>query len=284
MIGGAVPLVKRGRMRDDPGVPEGHTIHRAARRQQELLGGRSVSASSPQGRFREGAQALDGHVLERVDAHGKHLLYRFAGAPSLHVHLGLFGRFRVHRGEVPPPRDTARLRLAAGDVAIDLSGPTACELIDPPAEERLRARLGPDPLAAGADPAPFLARLARSRAPVGTLLMDQEVLAGVGNVYRAEALFACGVHPLREGRDLDEAERLRLWDTVGRMLEEGVRRGRIVTVDPAEAGRPWSRIPRSSRTYVYGRDTCLRCGTPTERIPLAGRTAYACPSCQPPAR
>jgi len=265
-------------------VPEGHTIHRAARRQAELLVGRALTASSPQGRFAEGAAALDGRVLERVDAHGKHLLYRFRDAPVLHVHLGLFGRFRVHDGEVPEPRPTTRLRLApvaAGDRAVDLIGPTACELIEPPAERRLLARLGPDPLARDADPAPFLARLGRSRAPVGTLLMDQSVLAGVGNVFRAEALHLCGVHPLREGRDLSEAERACLWETVGRMLEEGVRRGRIVTVDPAEAGVSWSRIPRARRTYVYGRDECLRCGGPVERITLAGRTAYACPACQP---
>ncbi|HWH14142.1 MAG TPA: DNA-formamidopyrimidine glycosylase family protein [Miltoncostaeaceae bacterium] len=265
-------------------MPEGHTIHRAARTQAALLAGRPLAASSPQGRFADGAARLDGRVLERIDAHGKHLLYRFRDAPALHVHLGLFGRFRVHRGEVPPPRATTRLRLAprdADDLAVDLSGPTACELFEPPAEERLMARLGPDPLARDADPGAFLARVRRSRAPVGTLLMDQSVLAGVGNVFRAEALFLCGVHPLREGRDLTGAEADCLWRTAGRMLEDGVRPGRIVTVDPAEAGAPWSRIPRARRTYVYGRDSCLRCGTPVERLALAGRTAFACPHCQP---
>lgn len=265
------------------GVPEGHTVHRAARRHRELLGGRRVAASSPQGRFAEGAAAVDGRELTGVDAHGKHLLYRFGGGLTVHVHLGLFGRFRVGGDGAPPDRPACRLRLQAGPTWIDLTGPTACEILDPPGEERLLARLGPDPLRAGTDPAPFLGRVARSRAPVGALLMDQSVVAGVGNVYRAETLFACGIHPRREGRSLSPDERTRLWETIRRQLALGVRRGRIVTVDPAEAGRPWSRIPRDRRTYVYGRDTCLRCGHPVERWQLAARWAYACPACQPPA-
>lgn len=262
-------------------MPEGHTVHRAARRHRELLGGRRVAASSPQGRFAEGAAAVDGRELTRVDAHGKHLLYRFGGGLTVHVHLGLFGRFRVGTDGAPPDRPTCRLRLEAGDTWIDLVGPIACEVLDPPGEGRLLARLGPDPLRPGTDPGPFLDRLARSRAPVGALLMDQSVVAGVGNVYRAEALYACGIHPRREGRSLAPDERTRLWETIRQQLALGVRRGRIVTVDPAEAGRPWSRIPRGRRTYVYGRDACLRCGHPVERWEMAARWAYACPVCQP---
>lgn len=263
-------------------VPEGHTIHRAARLHLALLGGRPVAATSPQGRFAAGAALVDGRALDAVDAHGKHLLYRFAGGVTVHVHLGLFGRFLVHRGDAPDPRPTVRLRLAAGDAVVDLIGPAACEVLDPPGEERLLARLGPDPLRADADPEAFLLRLSRSRAPVGTLLLDQSVIAGVGNVFRAEALLVCGVHPLREGRRLTREEARCLWDTVRRMLEDGVRRGRIVTVDPGEAGRPWSRIPRDARTHVYRRETCLRCGGTVERWVAGGRNVFACPACQPP--
>jgi endonuclease VIII len=265
-----------------PHVPEGHTIHRAARTHAALLGGRAVRATSPQGRFTDGAALVDGRVLDRVDAHGKHLLYRFAGGVTVHVHLGLFGRFRVHRGEAPDPRPTVRLRMSAGDATVDLTGPTACEVMEPPAEERLLARLGPDPLRPDADPERFVRRVLGSRAPVGTLLMDQSVVAGVGNVFRAEALLVRGIHPLREGRSLSREEALGLWDTVRGMLEDGVRRGRIVTVDPAEAGRPWSRIPRASRTYVYRRDLCLRCGGDVARWTAGGRNVFACPACQPP--
>ncbi|MGB1527266.1 MAG: DNA-formamidopyrimidine glycosylase family protein, partial [Miltoncostaeaceae bacterium] len=133
-------------------MPEGHTIHRAARKHADLLAGAAVGAESPQGRFMEGARAIDGCVLEGVDAHGKHLLYRFPDDLTLHVHLGLFGRFFTHRGAPPEPRGAIRLRLSGQDGAIDLRGPTACELVEPPEVEALLARLGPDPLRADADP------------------------------------------------------------------------------------------------------------------------------------
>ena len=114
--------------RAGPEVPEGHTIHRAARRHAELLAGQQVHAESPQGRFADGAAALDGHQLVRVDAHGKHLFYRFDDDLLLHVHLGLFGRFNVYTADPPEPRGALRLRMQAGDATVDLRGPTACEL------------------------------------------------------------------------------------------------------------------------------------------------------------
>ena len=89
-------------------MPEGHTIHRAARRQRRELGGQTLRASSPQGRFAEGAAALDGRRLEGVDAVGKHLFYRFDDGEVLHVHLGLFGRFRHHPAPAPEPRGLIR--------------------------------------------------------------------------------------------------------------------------------------------------------------------------------
>ena len=88
-------------------MPEGHTIHRAARQQQRLLGGDVVAASSPQGRFAESAARIDGTRLLRVDAWGKHLFTRFDSGDLLHVHLGLFGRFTVH-DSLPPPRPPVR--------------------------------------------------------------------------------------------------------------------------------------------------------------------------------
>ena len=124
-------------------MPEGHTIHRHARLQTKALGGAPVRVTSPQGRAAEAADALDGRELERIDAYGKHLVYRFDGAPALHVHLGLFGRFRTFRAPAPPPRDTIRLRFDAGDRAIDLSGATASHLMDSAAESLLIGRLGP---------------------------------------------------------------------------------------------------------------------------------------------
>lgn len=260
-------------------MPEGHTIHRAARRQAELLCGAPVAAGSPQGRFADGARHLDGRTLHAVDAVGKHLLYRFDDA-VLHVHLGLFGRFDTHRAAPPAPRGAVRLRLEGHGGTVDLRGPTACELIDPPDEERLLARLGPDPLRADADPDRAWHRIHRSRRAIGALLMDQSVLAGVGNVFRAEALHVEGIHPSREGRSLSREEFDRLWATICRMLRDGERAGRIVTVSAEDAGVPRSRIPRGERTYVYRQAACRRCGGPVRAWEMAGRRAWACESCQ----
>jgi endonuclease-8 len=170
-------------------MPEGHTLHRLARDQQKVFGGTVVAASSPQGRFAAGAAELDGQVLVRTEAYGKHLLHHYGNERILHVHLGLYGKFAPGRGEPPEPRGALRLRLSNDEAWTDLRGPIACELVTPDQVETLVSRLGPDPLRPRADPSAAYRRIARSRAPIGVLLMDQSVIAGIGNVYRAEVLF-----------------------------------------------------------------------------------------------
>ena len=239
-------------------MPEGHTIHRLARRHTRLLGGRTVSAGSPQGRAVDAAAAVDGRVLERVDAHGKHLLYRFGPDLTLHVHLGLYGRFR----QVSEVRGAPRLVLAdagAPGVVHQLSGPTACEILAPPQEDRLLARLGPDPLRADADPDAAWAALRRRRIALGAALLDQSVVAGIGNAYRAEMLLEARLDPFRPARSLDREEFDRLWDVIAAQLRRGVRSGRIT--------------PRR----LYRRTTCGSCGDAVATAPLAGRTLYWCP-------
>ena len=127
-------------------MPEGHTIHRHARLQRDILGGSRVRAWSPQGRFSAGAERLDGRRLDDIEAVGKHLFYRWEGGETLHVHLGLFGKFKTFHLDPPAPTEATRLAMANGRSVIYLAGPTICELIDPQAEDRLRSRLGPDPL------------------------------------------------------------------------------------------------------------------------------------------
>ena len=273
-------------------MPEGHTIHRLARRQRADLQGHVISASSPQGTgdapvraslaAARAAQELDGRRLERIDAYGKHLLQRYEGDLTLHVHLGLFGRFvRRPHPDATPPRATCRLRVDAGDVAWDLSGAVASTLLDPPEEDALLARLGPDPLRADADPARFAAALARRRISIAAALMDQSVLAGVGNVYRAESLFAVGLDPFTPARDLTPDEVTELWDVLSAQLRDGERAGKIVTVPADEAGVPRSKLRGRERVQVYRRDTCRRCGGPVRQQPLTGRTLWWCPACQP---
>lgn len=262
-------------------MPEGHTIHRLARRHQELLAGHVVAASSPQGRFAEGAALVDGTVLRRTDAWGKHLFHDY-GDHVLHVHLGLYGKFRDGTGEPPEPRGALRLRLVTDEHWLELRGPTACELLSPAEVAARTARLGPDPLRRGADVERFLDRVGRSRAPAGTLLMDQAVLAGVGNVYRAEVLFRAGLAPSTEGRAVPREVWHAIWEDLVVLLRAGVRAGRIVTTEPEDRERPAGRPRRVDAHYVYGRAglPCRRCGTPVLSDVLAARTLFWCPVCQ----
>lgn len=265
-------------------MPEGHTIHRYARLHGKRFRGSSLQVWSPQGRFAHGASILDGRTLSDVDALGKHLFYRFDGVPTLHVHLGLFGKFRVHASDPPPPTDGTRLAWSGEGGTLYLSGPTICELIDPDGEAHLRRRIGPDPLNGSREVDKFAEHLSRRTIPIGGALLDQKVVAGVGNVYRAEVLFLCGIHPDTPARDLSDAQIECLWDTIVAQLREGERRGRIVTVDPADAGAASKgELPKEERLYVYKRAgrPCRRCGDEIRRWEIGARKIWACPTCQP---
>src|ERR1700750_909864 len=110
-------------------MPEGHTIHRLAREHRRLFGGHVVRATSPQGRFADGAALIDGRVLRRTEAWGKHLLHHYTGGPLLHVHLGLYGKFTGGSGAPPEPRGALRLRLGSGGRGADLRGPAARDVL-----------------------------------------------------------------------------------------------------------------------------------------------------------
>ncbi len=264
-------------------MPEGHTIHRYARRHRRALAGQEVAVSSPQGRFSKGAARLDGRRLETVEAVGKHLFYSWKGGDILHIHLGLFGRFRLYRDDPPPPTDNTRLAMSADHSTVYLSGPSACELLDPAEEEALRSRLGPDPIAEPGEGDSFVANLGRRRIPVGAAMLDQRVIAGVGNVYRSELLFLCDIDPRRPAASLDGGEARRLWAEAVTRLQAGERSGRIVTVAPIEVGaKRVAEMVGEERLYVYKRTGlgCRRCGTPIQSTELGGRAAFFCPTCQ----
>jgi len=258
-------------------MPEGHTIHRLARDHLRDLRGESLTVTSPQGRAVQAATVLDGARIEAIDGYGKHLLYRWSTGDTLHVHLGLYGRFIRQRTPAEPPRGLKRLRLAGDRWTTDLSGPTACELFDPDAEERLLARLGPDPLRADADPDRFLFNLSRRRIPIGAALLDQSVIAGIGNVYRAEILHVLAIDPARPARELSEAQARAVWDTAARMLADGVRQGRIVTQAKPPGAK---RLARGEALHVYRRHACATCGGPVTVGEMASRRLFSCVVCQ----
>jgi DNA-formamidopyrimidine glycosylase len=265
-------------------MPEGHTLHRLAREQQKLFGGQVVRASSPQGRFADGAALIDGRVLRRTEAWGKHLLHHYTGGPLLHVHLGLYGKFTGGRGEPPEPRGALRLRLVNGERWTDLRGPTACEIFEPPQRRELLARLGPDPLRRDADAGRAFTRLSRSKTPIAALLMDQKVVAGIGNVYRAELLFRHRLDPLRPGRLVDESTWVAMWADLVTLMSAGVRTGRIVTVRIEDRPRTRGRLTREESVYVYRRTglPCRICGTEIHTEVVVGRNLFWCPNCQAP--
>jgi formamidopyrimidine-DNA glycosylase len=265
-------------------MPEGHTIHRAARDHARDLAGQRVKLSSPQGRFDVEALAdADGRArLLEVEAHGKHLFYRFETGHFVHVHLGLFGKFRRHRCPAPAPRASTRLRLEGDAVTLDLVGPTASEVMTLEERLTLTARLGPDPLRPDADPRRFYAYLARARAPIGAILLDQSRICGVGNVYRAEVLHLLGVHPETPGAALAPAEARALWRLVVGLLRRGVEERRIVTTRGLRLATPRERVPRAESTHVYRRRQCRTCGGDVERQTLRARPLYFCGTCQPP--
>jgi DNA-formamidopyrimidine glycosylase len=265
-------------------MPEGHTIHRIALDHTKLLKGRTLHVTSPQGRFAEGAALLDGRTLRKITPYGKHLWYDVSG-PLLHVHLGLYGKFRV--GEAPPPEPVGalRIRIQTEQSWLDLRGPTACEVVTAADRDAVLARLGPDPLAPRPDGSKAFARIARSRTTIGALLMDQSVLAGVGNVYRAEVLFRQGISPFRLGNQISEPVWTGVWEDLVILMRAGVKANRIVTTRAADRpdGGSRRRPTRDESFYVYRRagQPCRLCGTEIRIETMVGRNLFWCPHCQP---
>ncbi|GHH75289.1 Fpg/Nei family DNA glycosylase [Promicromonospora soli] len=319
-------------------MPEGHTVHRLARTFASLFAGPALRVSSPQGRFADGAAVLDGRRLVASQAWGKQLFLGFEGDLWLRTHLGLYGawtfagapdapevvhaigapRKRIGEREttvvpsvvdpttegstggwlVPSPRGQVRVRLLGDHAVADLTGPTACEVITAEEKTAVEARLGPDPIRDDADADVFVARVGRSRVTIGQQLMDQAVVAGVGNIYRAEALFRAGVDPLRPGRDVPAVAVRAIWDDLVVLMRDGADRGAIVTTRPEDRvpdggaagpgrtrqntdGTPGA-VPSDEAFYVYHRDglPCRRCGAPVLAKELAGRNLFWCGVCQ----
>lgn len=202
--------------------------------------------------------------------------------------------------EPPAPRGAVRVRLESDRACADLTGPTACEVLSTAEARSVQRRLGPDPLREDSDPQRFVDAVVRSRSPIGVLLMNQDVIAGVGNIYRAEALFRAGQDPLAPGVAVPREVVLELWHDLAELMADGVRTGAIVTTRldhrtgedaPAELGRRLARqnadsepgaVAREDSFYVYQRDgrPCRVCRTPVALTLLAARNLFWCPACQ----
>jgi endonuclease VIII len=255
-------------------VPEGHSLHRLARDMAELVGP-EVSATSPQGRFP--ADTVDGQRLTEVDAYGKHLLVDVADGNSVHVHLGMRGKWLRFAPVTGPGLPQVRLRLAVPEVAWDLIAPSACELLDPAGRAKLVGSLGPDPLRADGDPDEAYRRVVAHPGTIAAALLDQSRIAGVGNVFRAEVLHGMRMPPDRPARTVTAAEFAELWARLQAMMTQAVDDGRIITVEAEDR----LAVPEAEARRVYKRERCYDCGTPIVTGTIDGRTTYACPRCQP---
>ncbi|NNM47645.1 Fpg/Nei family DNA glycosylase [Knoellia koreensis] len=280
-------------------MPEGHTLFALARDLDAAFAGTRPVVTSPQGRFAAGAALLSGRELLHATSWGKHLFVEFEGDAWLHVHLGLIGKFSVdergYAGELPVVGQV-RLRLETDAHVADLRGPNLCAVITPEQVEAVRSRLGPDPLRVDAadplrpDPEPEVAwrRISRSSKGIGELLMDQAVLAGVGNVYRCEVLFRLRVDPFRPGLELRRSTWDAIWLDLVDLLPLGVATGRIVTVaeqvEEVRAAMADGTVERLDEriSYVYKRtgEPCRVCGSRIRSRQVAGRTLYWCGRCQ----
>lgn len=272
-------------------MPEGHIIERIARSHTREFRGQRLAVSSPQGRFAEGSARLDGHVFLGASALGKHSFHRFSASGTgrsghdlyLHVHLGLYGKWSG--GDVPAPDavGAVRLQLVGERTWAQLRGATVCELLTPVDVRDLRDRLGEDPLHSKEGGARSFERLRRSSRAIGLALMDQAVIAGVGNVYRAEVLFRHGLSPFTPCDAVDAALWHEIWADLVVLMRRGVRAGRIVTTEPEDRSRRTGPARDEDQYYVYRRAglACRRCGTPISTTEMAARNLFWCTACQP---
>ncbi len=305
-------------------MPEGHSVHRIAIQFQRDFVGKKAAVSSPQGRFANGAALLTGLEMKSARAVGKHLFLEFEDDRWLRVHLGIYGawdflggisplsgdeaalrsigaprlRRAVHMAETerereapdepfpPPPIGAVRVLIATSTAVADLSGPTACEVLDPAQVEGVLRRLGPDPVVdsgSGAEER-FVAAIAGRSAPIGVLLMDQSVVSGIGNVYRAEILFRTRLNPHTKGKNVPRDVAVSLWRDWVHLLRIGVQTGHMLTMDPVNSDSDdRARTNAEVRHWVYKREglPCRLCGGAVTMEVMAARKLYWCPIDQP---
>jgi endonuclease-8 len=261
-------------------VPEGDTIHRAARTLHGALAGKIVT------RFETVLPRLErerivGRTIEKVAAAGKHLIISFSGDLHLRTHLRMNGSWHIY----PPgarwqrPRGDMRIVIGTADYeAVAFRVPVA-ELHDGRSLARELDDLGPDLLASDFDPAEAVRRIReRGAEPIADVLLNQRVLAGIGNVYKSEVLFLRRVHPLTPASSLDEETLLAILETSRKLMK--------LNAAPGASGRRTTGAwPGEAPLWVYGRrgEPCRRCGARIEMRKQGSdaRVTYWCPGCQP---
>lgn len=265
-------------------MPEGHTVHRIAGEFRTKFVGKPLTAWSPQGRFSADAATIDGTKLVKAYAIGKQMFLQFEGEATVRIHLGIYGKWRIAAksdAAAPEPVGQVRVRFENDDFYADLRGPTACEILNDDEVATLRLKAGPDPLVAdprGLEAQRFIDRVLKTKTPIGLLLMNQDVISGIGNVYRAELLFRAGIDPHRPGNSLTTEQLQAIWLDAVKLLKVGVAKGIMITRDEFLT----KRHKFEDRYSVYKREglPCRVCGTSVSIELMAARKLYWCTSCQ----
>ena len=265
-------------------MPEGHSVHRTANKFAELFVDSKLKISSPQGRFAEQASLVSGRKLVDSSAIGKQLFLGFDNKLTIRVHLGIYGKWNFYDvpiSKAPEVWGQVRARFGSNKAAADLRGPTVCEVIDAADVLATAKRLGPDPLRAdpsGKEGLRFVSKALASASPIGSLLMNQSVISGIGNVYRAELLFRSGISPHQPGIKVSEQALLAIWDDAVTLMKIGVRTGLMLTRDDFLK----SKVSLEDRYYVYKREglPCRNCGKKVKLELFYSRKLYWCNTCQ----
>jgi formamidopyrimidine-DNA glycosylase len=228
------------------------------------------------------ARLLSGRRIEDISRRGKFLVFHLSGGLYLVVHLRMTGAL-LHRPSSAPPDRYVRAVLSLDDGSelrfSDLRKFGALWLVPDPST--VLGRLGPEPLERGLTPSLLRELTARRRAPIKSLLLDQRALAGVGNIYADEALFAAGLHPQRPAASLSDSEVKRLHKAIRRVLTEALEDRGASFSDYVDASGQEGR--HQFRVQVFRRtgQPCYVCGREIARVKVAGRSSHFCPACQP---
>lgn len=278
-------------------MPEGHVIHRLAGEFTRIFGTQRLHITSPQGRFATEAALVDGSRLERAEAFGKHLFLHFDAASDEHIiyiHLGLIGHLRFEDREKVWGQIRLRIETLDNDgssedttnLAANLRGPQWCRLITDEEYAIAVGKIGEDPIRDDANPRQVWAKVQRSKRSIGSLLMDQKLFAGVGNIYRAEVLFRHQQSPFTPGNAIDRSVFFAMWEDLVALMRQGVVDGEINTVrdehTPEVMHRPARDDEHGGEVYVYRRagDDCYVCGSDIAMKAYEGRNLFWCPTCQ----
>lgn len=251
-----------------------------------LMDATIASANGRMGQTNQRGTDLDGPADAVLDSAGENSL-RSIGAPRrTRVRMAEQEKEIDQRGTFPPePVGQVRVRLLTDTVCADLRGPTACQVLDAAEVQAVIDKAGPDPLLDDSPAAEdrFTAVVRRKPTPIGLLLMDQSVVSGIGNVYRAELLFRAGVNPHAPGKSLAEDTVRGLWRDWAHLLTIGVETGQMMTMDDL-TGADWvlAMKNRADRHWVYKREglPCRVCGTHILLEEMGARKLYWCPTCQ----